>query len=161
MTDRHTVDTITSDALDALYDQLVAAEAALVRVHHLAATIHAGAPWLANHTETAARIRSAIAGPNPAATEATELETTARVLSALHQTADDTVTRVIDLHEQWVAAGPPPLGTSMSRWWDARLVELHDAIQPPAARQQTPDELRERAETDDLTTHPPTDHTTK
>lgn len=99
--------------------------------------------------------------PAPAATEATELEKTARVLSALHRAAEDTVTRVITLHEQWVAAGPPPLGASLARWWDARLAELHNAIQPPAVRQQTPDELRERADTDDLTIHPPADHTTE
>ncbi|MFF7147531.1 hypothetical protein ACFZAO_05590 [Streptomyces griseoaurantiacus] len=46
------------------------------------------------------------------------LETTARVLSALHRSAEDTVTRVIDLYESWVHAGPPPLGTSMARWRD-------------------------------------------
>lgn len=40
--------------------------------------------------------------------------------------------RMRALYEQWVKAGPPPLGTSMARWWDARLVELHDAIRPPA-----------------------------
>ncbi|MEU5624252.1 hypothetical protein [Streptomyces tendae] len=68
--------------------------------------------------------------PPPAAIRATELETTARVLSALHQSAEDTVTRVIALHEQWVTAGPPPLGASLARWWDARLAEHHDAIQP-------------------------------
>ncbi|MFF7553603.1 hypothetical protein ACFZA9_12035 [Streptomyces olivaceus] len=62
-TDRIPLDDLTSDQLDALYDQLAAAEAALVRVHHLAAAIHAGAPWLSNHSETAARIRAAIAGP--------------------------------------------------------------------------------------------------
>jgi hypothetical protein len=39
------------------------AEAALVRVHHVAALIHAGAPWTANHQETAARIRAAIRPP--------------------------------------------------------------------------------------------------
>lgn len=71
--------------------------------------------------------------PAPAATEATEatdLETTARVVSALHRSAEDTVTRVITLHEQWVKAGPPPLGAPLARWWDARLAELHNAIQP-------------------------------
>ncbi|MBX9392242.1 hypothetical protein K4749_01175 [Streptomyces sp. TRM72054] len=140
MTDRHTVDTITSDQLDALYDQLEddaaqhdramktvsreretyraawkeaqrmrakaeqraeqaeellriahgtsnraeaeraravqraeRAETALVRVHHVAALIHAGAPWTANHHETAARIRAALAEPSSLAeTEATE-----------------------------------------------------------------------------------------
>ncbi|MBZ6258830.1 hypothetical protein KVH22_25275 [Streptomyces olivaceus] len=65
----------------------------------------------------------------PAVTEATELET-ARVVSALYRPAEDTVTRVITLHEQWVKAGPPPLGASLARWWDARLIELHNAIQP-------------------------------
>ncbi|WP_206739492.1 hypothetical protein [Streptomyces sp. L2] len=59
-------------------------------------------------------------------------EKTARVFAALHRSAEGTVTRVIDLYEQWVKAGPPPLGTSVYRWWDARLAELHNAIQPPA-----------------------------
>lgn len=35
------------------------------------------------------------------------------------------------LYEHWVKAGPPPLGASLARWWDARLVELHIAIHPP------------------------------
>ncbi|MFJ2719411.1 hypothetical protein [Streptomyces sp. NPDC087437] len=52
--------------------------------------------------------------------------------AALHRSAEEDVTRVIDLYEQWVKAGPPPLGTSTSRWWDARLAELHNAIRPPA-----------------------------
>ncbi|MGX1116371.1 hypothetical protein RKD37_001734 [Streptomyces ambofaciens] len=68
--------------------------------------------------------------PAPAATEATELETTARVFAGLHRSAEDTITRVITLHEQWVKAGPPPLGAPLTRWWDARLAELHNAIQP-------------------------------
>lgn len=33
------------------------------------------------------------------------------------------------LYESWVHAGPPPLGTSMARWWDKRLVELRAALQ--------------------------------
>lgn len=66
---------------------------------------------------------------NPAATD---IETTARVLAALHRSAEDTVTRVIDLYEQWVKAGAPPLGVPTARWWDRRLVELHDTINPPA-----------------------------
>lgn len=28
----------------------------------------------------------------------------------------------------WRAAGPPPLGVSIARWWDARLVELDRAL---------------------------------
>ncbi|MGW5736980.1 MULTISPECIES: hypothetical protein [Streptomyces] len=53
-----------------------------------------------------------------------------RITATLARMAD--VERVIALYEQWVKAGPPPLGVSLSRWWDARLVELHDAIRPPA-----------------------------
>ncbi|WP_019328838.1 hypothetical protein [Streptomyces sp. TOR3209] len=64
------------------------------------------------------------------------VEKTARVFAALHRSAEDTVTRVIALYEQWVKAGPPPLGTSTARWWDARLVELHNAIQPPIREQR-------------------------
>lgn len=81
-----------------------------------------------------------LATPVPAATEATELETTARVLAGLHRSAEQDVTRVIALYEQWVKAGPPPLGVSLSRWWDARLVELHHAIVPAA------DQLKEQQE---------------
>lgn len=36
--------------------------------------------------------------------------------------------RVIDLYEQWVKDGAPPLGVSISRWWDARLAELRNAV---------------------------------
>lgn len=57
---------------------------------------------------------------------------TTRLTAALHQSAEADVRRVTVLYEQWVKAGPPPAGTSVSRWWDARLVELHDAILPPA-----------------------------
>ncbi|MBZ6250538.1 hypothetical protein KVH27_19420 [Streptomyces olivaceus] len=235
MADRHTVDTITSDALDALYEQLAAAEAgeaqrqlatarealasattraaraeaALVRVYHVAAVIQAGAPWTASHAETAARIRAAtgpvtlcqagstapnalgnerctlpaghtgrhadgnLTWPAPAATEATEPdpfsyeerertgrnsglrftvaprdpaaeraaeeraremadqhETTARVFAGLHRSAEDTVTRVIDLHQRWRKCNRRGDGRIQSRWWEARLAELHNAIQP-------------------------------
>lgn len=40
--------------------------------------------------------------------------------------------RVTALYEQWVKAGPPPLGASMARWWDMRLAELHRALTSPA-----------------------------
>ena len=38
------------------------------------------------------------------------------------------VQRVTALYEQWVKAGPPPLGTSISRGWDRRLAELRQAL---------------------------------
>lgn len=71
--------------------------------------------------------------PGPAATQATEAgvdRQTAVVLAALHRSAEADVSRVIDLYERWVKAGPPPIGTPMSRWWDRRLIELHNAINP-------------------------------
>lgn len=48
-----------------------------------------------------------------------------------------TKTRVAALCEQWVKAGPP-LGVSMARWWDARLIELRGAIHAPAAASCSP-----------------------
>lgn len=36
--------------------------------------------------------------------------------------------RLADLHARWIKAGPPPLGTSINRWWDKRLVELGAAL---------------------------------
>jgi len=120
------------------YNQLVARtaelEAALTRVRALAARIRQGAPWTANADDTAAHILAALDEPapasvsGPAATQATEAEKTARVFAALHRSAEQDVTRVIDLYERWVKAGPPPIGASLSRWWDERLIELHDAI---------------------------------
>jgi hypothetical protein len=60
---------------------------------------------------------------------------TAAVLAALHRSAEADVSRVIDLYERWVKAGPPPLGASLARWWDMRLAELHNAILNPAKEQ--------------------------
>jgi hypothetical protein len=56
------------------------------------------------------------------------------VLAETYETVQDArpVSPVSALYERWVKAGPPPLGVSMARWWDARLVELHNAIHPAA-----------------------------
>jgi hypothetical protein len=85
VTDRHTVDSITSDNLDELYAriatlehvaagnkrhvQLIApdlerAEAALDRVRALAEDIRHGAAWTANHAAIADRINAAIDQPS-------------------------------------------------------------------------------------------------
>lgn len=107
------------------------AEATLERVRDAAKLHRQG---LLSTAEVYAVIGPASLGgtePATAATEATEPEKTARVFAALHRSAEQDVSRVIDLYERWVKAGPPPLGTSVSRWWDAHLVELHDAICPP------------------------------
>lgn len=34
------------------------------------------------------------------------------------------------LRDRWIKAGPPPLGSSISRWWDKRLAELGAALRP-------------------------------
>lgn len=54
----------------------------------------------------------------------------ATLTDAIRQDEAD-VQRVIDLYERWVKSGAPPVGTSISRWWDTRLAELHTAIRPP------------------------------
>lgn len=49
-------------------------------------------------------------------------------------TAEAAIARVQALADGWVKAGPPPLGASMARWWDARLAELHAALAEPKER---------------------------
>ncbi|MGW4300391.1 hypothetical protein ACWEHT_11500 [Streptomyces sp. NPDC004646] len=56
--------------------------------------------------------------------------TTTGITAVLARMSEADVHRVTSLYERWVKAGPPPLGTSMARWWDARLVELRNAILP-------------------------------
>ncbi|MCI4143032.1 hypothetical protein [Streptomyces sp. MMS20-AI2-20] len=100
------------------------AEAALERVRaardRMARSRGADAIWCLDVLEAALK-----------PTEPAETETTARVFAALHRSAEQDVSRVIALYERWLKTGPPPLGTSVSRWWDARLAELHNAIRPP------------------------------
>lgn len=63
-----------------------------------------------------------------------------RVTATLFRDSEATVQRVIDLHDRWKQAGGPPIGISMSRyfqWWDAHLAELHDAILPPTDQPKT------------------------
>ncbi|MFJ8798469.1 hypothetical protein [Streptomyces sp. NPDC102487] len=70
----------------------------------------------------------------------TELAAYARELATLITSselpAEETDTRLTDLYERWVKGGLPPLGTTLARWWDARLVELQNAIQPANAQRQ-------------------------
>lgn len=108
------------------------AEAAIARVHaaveQLCVDPHPGHDHVCPDDVSKAVLAALDEPPTPAAAE---LEKTARVFAALHQSAEQDVSRVIDLYERWVKAGPPPIGTSVSRWWDDRLVELHDAIRAP------------------------------
>ncbi len=59
------------------------------------------------------------------------LQPGARITATLARMSEADVQRVAALYERWVKAGPPPLGTLINRWWDARLVELRNAILPP------------------------------
>ncbi|MGW4728886.1 hypothetical protein ACWEQC_06845 [Streptomyces shenzhenensis] len=43
------------------------------------------------------------------------------------------VERVTRLHSRWTHVGTPPVGTSISLWWDLRLSELGNALFPPDA----------------------------
>ncbi|WP_405909589.1 hypothetical protein OG742_37305 [Streptomyces sp. NBC_00828] len=40
----------------------------------------------------------------------------------------DIVQNIVVLYREWCRAGPPPLGTPVSRWWDARIAELGEAL---------------------------------
>lgn len=154
---RWTLDTITAEALDALYASLEEARTDLDRYEEVQGEMNERAIDL---TRAVARVRAlhrrnentgdcehcsardypGYSVPHPcdtvralqsAATEATELETTARVFAGLHRSAEQDITRVIALYERWVREGAPPLGVPIARWWDRRLVELHHAILPP------------------------------
>ena len=74
---------------------------------------------------------------HPAAEDALEeLRRLLRGATYHRERAETRLDRVTALHEQWVKAGPPPLGTSIARWWDRRLVELNNAIHPPTDQTQ-------------------------
>jgi hypothetical protein len=148
VTDRRSLDDMTSDQLDQLHDELDRLHA---RRNQLAGTLytvlsqfthkgHPGEPcvqtgWVREDTVKGWWDILHQLEPRPAATKATNTETTARVFAALHQSAEQDVTRVIDLYERWVKAGPPPLGVPLARWWDARLAQLHAALDQPKVDQ--------------------------
>jgi hypothetical protein len=74
MNDRHTVDSITSDQLDALYERVARAERSAERAEAAIKRVRALiAPYDWQHAEVSvARIRKALDEPTPEATEATE-----------------------------------------------------------------------------------------
>jgi hypothetical protein len=55
----------------------------------------------------------------------------------LRATAEDladakaAIARVRALRADWLSTGAPPLGTSIARWWDKRLIELAAALDQP------------------------------
>lgn len=54
-----------------------------------------------------------------------------KLLGGQLRDAEAVVQRVAALYDRWVQAGPPRLGTSISREWDRRLAELHNALHNP------------------------------
>lgn len=131
MTDRIPLDHLTSDALDQLYDRIATLEAvAAGNKRHVQLIV----PDLERAEAIVARIQD-LADEYPAGID------TALIHEALDQpapapAATEQAKAMRILYERWVKAGPPPLGTSMSRWWDKRLVELHQAILPPVREQK-------------------------
>ncbi|MGW0869923.1 hypothetical protein ACWD3Z_05455 [Streptomyces sp. NPDC002740] len=65
-----------------------------------------------------------------------EILPTTRITATLARMSEADIQRVIGLYERWVKAGPPPLGISISRWWDERLAELREAIVQPTGTEQ-------------------------
>lgn len=106
MTDRLTVDTITSDQLDALYAE---------RDEHKQSYLNACKTIAAMHAAAVGRDDE---GPIRGVVEDVE---------DVRLRAE----RVRDLRDRWVKAGPPPLGVPIARWWDARLIELNAALAEP------------------------------
>jgi hypothetical protein len=127
MTDRVRLDDLTSDQLDALYDQLEALRA-VARGYCPACGRGDAAPTVEDWERE--RRRAETAETALAHLQATS-EAAGRLLT---RTADerDTLQAVVDrgraLADQWIKAGPPPLGTPLARWWDGRLVELNVAL---------------------------------
>lgn len=91
---RLTVDTITSDQLDALYERI---DRLREQVHKEREQMRAS---FREQDAENARLRAALA-------------------------------RVRALRTDWLSTGAPPLGTSIARWWDKRLIELDAALDEP------------------------------
>ncbi|MFJ8842971.1 hypothetical protein ACIRFF_08715 [Streptomyces cyaneofuscatus] len=47
-------------------------------------------------------------------------------------------TRLTELHASWLKAGGPPLGTSINRWWDQRLLEFAAALTSARPAEERP-----------------------
>ncbi|UUU21691.1 hypothetical protein [Streptomyces sp. DSM 40750] len=146
MSDRLTVDTINSDQLDALYDRLAKAEqeaddsvAAASRLAVLVGKRSEKAEKAAKRQSFRADIaetelRTLRAGLRANGADPTQIQNLWAQISLRNRQwrVEKQRAEAADaLYEQWVKAGPPPLGTSVSRWWDARLIELRAALDEP------------------------------
>ncbi|MEI5522508.1 hypothetical protein WB388_18055 [Streptomyces brasiliscabiei] len=137
MSDRLTVDTITSDQLDALQDERDTLrqqlDAAHRRYDYLDAVAYSCGPHIPKLTAahvTPAMGRAATERARQAAAEHERAAEWFAANSSPHP-AEAAVQRVTALRDRWVQAGPPPLGTPLARWLDKRLVELNTALAEP------------------------------
>lgn len=55
----------------------------------------------------------------------------AEVATVRESKAKAAIARVHALRTDWLSTGAPPLGTSIARWWDKRLIELAAALDEP------------------------------
>jgi hypothetical protein len=89
-------------------------------------------------------------------TEAESADAAAGSYAHRAEHAEAALERVRRLADGWVKAGPPPLGTSMARWWDKRLIELLAALDQPAAGPAATQATDERCSLDASETEPNT-----
>lgn len=157
MTDRISLDALNSDQLDALYARAEQAEAQRDQLRARAEDWKQAAGASMKVADELRTERDALAAGVPLIcsderhkTKVFTLELELQRLSTLGQTmqtnackalseagwarhnAETTTDQVRALAETWRGT-TVPLGTSINRWWDARLVELNTALEPPAA----------------------------
>lgn len=139
MTERLTVDTINSDQLDALQMKAARMEHAVkeyaklrVQLEDIKAERDEARQWARHGYEIGQRHCSwSDHGVAPAwLTEGwpPHIDSCEHLKHAAE--FDEALSRVRVLHERWIKAGAPPLGTSINRWWDTRLAEQGAALKP-------------------------------
>lgn len=133
-----------NDAVSALLNPKWGAEAGLIPEDH---PLHPGAreeseesgaptDWRAVAQDMERRLKAEAVRRHEAEAEVKQWEATygenaLRDALARLNGAEAAVERVRALRDRWVKAGPPPLGASMARWRDARLIELNTALAEP------------------------------
>lgn len=167
MTDHLTVDTITSNQLDALQlraarmEHAVAEHAKLSvqledaereRDEHKQNYLGACTTIAAMHAAAVGRndegpIRGVVEDVEDVRLRAEQAEAEVKRLSLMVDeyatgagALTDKLKRVRDLRDRWTQAGPPPLGVSLARWVDARLIELNIALDGGPAGSEEQDE---------------------
>ncbi|MFM9777071.1 hypothetical protein [Streptomyces scabiei] len=137
MSDRLTVDTITSDQLDALQLKAARMQHAVAEYAKLRVQLEDTERERDEHKQSYLKACTTIAAMHAAAVGRGDLGPVRGVVEDVEdvrlraEKAEAAVQRLTALRERWVKAGPPPLGTSINREWDKRLVELNAALDEP------------------------------